>query len=211
MQYELTRYLIQGLTLGATQPAVLGPLGLLCIYRVLINGRLSGAATALGALTADLIYGAFAAFGAAGLSALVLAAKIPLAVLGGGFMIWTGVEAYKVDSMDKETLKKSDVPIIDYATAIFLGLTAALRVALFQMTAHHLDLPDANGQDAAGAAFLAGLILGGAAIWLVVVLLAGLAHDQIKPRSIFDVSKWSGIVLGLFGLYVIAMPLIFRM
>ena len=55
--------LFQGLLLGFSIAAPVGPIGVLCIRRTLSNGGLSGFVSGLGAATADAIYGSIAALG----------------------------------------------------------------------------------------------------------------------------------------------------
>ena len=55
--------LLRGLILGVSIAAPVGPIGLLCIKRTLVNGRVQGLVSGLGAATADGIYGLLGALG----------------------------------------------------------------------------------------------------------------------------------------------------
>ena len=55
--------LLKGLVIGFSIAAPVGPIGVLCIRRTLVQGRLYGFVSGLGAASADAIYGAIAGFG----------------------------------------------------------------------------------------------------------------------------------------------------
>ena len=54
---------LRGLLIGFSIAAPVGPIGVLCIRRTLANGRLAGFLSGMGAASADMFYGAVAAFG----------------------------------------------------------------------------------------------------------------------------------------------------
>ena len=53
----------RGFVIGLAIAAPVGAIGLLCIRRTLVEGRLVGLVSGLGAATADAVYGTVAAFG----------------------------------------------------------------------------------------------------------------------------------------------------
>ncbi len=54
---------LRGLLIGFSIAAPVGPIGVLCIRRTLAEGRLAGFLSGMGAASADMFYGAVAAFG----------------------------------------------------------------------------------------------------------------------------------------------------
>ena len=56
-------FFLRGLIIGFSIAAPVGPIGVLCIHRTLMKGRISGLISGFGAATADAIYGCIAAFG----------------------------------------------------------------------------------------------------------------------------------------------------
>ena len=65
-------FLIKGLVIGLAIAAPVGPIGVLCIRRTLVEGRLVGLVTGMGAATTDGLYGAVAAFGLTAISDLLI-------------------------------------------------------------------------------------------------------------------------------------------
>ncbi|MFN8897363.1 MAG: LysE family transporter, partial [Pseudomonadota bacterium] len=83
-----TEHFGAALWVGLAIAAPVGPIGLLVIQRTLRHGRAAGLATGLGAAVADALYGALGAFGVTSLIDALQAARVPLALAGGGFLLW---------------------------------------------------------------------------------------------------------------------------
>ncbi|HEY6355352.1 MAG TPA: LysE family transporter, partial [Burkholderiaceae bacterium] len=78
----------QSLLIGLSIAAPVGPIGLLTIQRTLQSGSAVGLATGLGAAVADAVYGAVGAYGVSAMINALTAARLPLAVGGGLFLLW---------------------------------------------------------------------------------------------------------------------------
>src|SRR4051812_27702023 len=83
---------LQGLILGFSIAAPVGPIGLLCIQRTLSRGRLHGFVSGLGAATADACYGLIAAFGLTAVISFLLGFQFWLELGGGIFLLGLGVK-----------------------------------------------------------------------------------------------------------------------
>src|SRR6185369_5470058 len=79
---------LQSLLIGLSIAAPVGPIGLLTIQRTLQLGSAAGLATGLGAAAADAVYGAVGAYGVTTLIRALTAARLPLAIGGGAFLLW---------------------------------------------------------------------------------------------------------------------------
>ena len=78
-------FLINGIILGFSIAAPIGPIGVLCIRRTLAEGRAYGLVSGLGAATADAIYGSIAGFGLTFISNFLINQQVLLRVVGGVF------------------------------------------------------------------------------------------------------------------------------
>ena len=93
--------IFQGILVGVTIAAPVGPIGILCIRRTLAEGRLAGFISGLGAATADALYGAVAAFGLTFISVFLINQSYWLRLGGGIFLIYLGVKTFlAVPSID---------------------------------------------------------------------------------------------------------------
>jgi len=75
---------IQGLIIGFSIAAPVGPIGVLCIRRTLTEGRLSGFVSGLGAAMQMLFYGSIAGFGLTFISTFLIEQSQWLRLIGGG-------------------------------------------------------------------------------------------------------------------------------
>jgi threonine/homoserine/homoserine lactone efflux protein len=88
MEGSLISLFLQSLLIGFSIAAPVGPIGLLTIQRTLQWGSAAGLATGLGAAVADAVYGAIGAYGVSTLIGALTAARLPLALGGGVFLLW---------------------------------------------------------------------------------------------------------------------------
>ena len=73
--------------IGLSIAAPVGPIGLLVIQRTLRHGLTTGLVTGMGAAVADAAYGAVGAYGVSALVAWLQAARVPLVLAGGAFLL----------------------------------------------------------------------------------------------------------------------------
>ena len=59
----LSAFLLKGMLVGVVIAVPVGPVGILCIRRTILDGRLAGFFSGLGAATADSFFGIIAGFG----------------------------------------------------------------------------------------------------------------------------------------------------
>ena len=81
-------FLLKGFIIGFAIAAPVGPIGVLCIRRTLADGRLTGFVSGLGAATADLSYGAVAAFSLTFIQDGLVRWQFWLHLLGGFFLLF---------------------------------------------------------------------------------------------------------------------------
>src|SRR5690348_14026684 len=87
-------FLYRGLLIGFSIATPVGPIGILCIRRTLVDGRATGFVSGLGAAVADAFYGAVAAFGLTAISDVLVRQEMWLRLLGGLFLVYLGVKTF---------------------------------------------------------------------------------------------------------------------
>ena len=92
---------LKSLWIGLSIAAPVGPIGLLVIQRTLHHGRWVGLATGMGAAVADSAYGAVGAFGVSALINALQQVRVPLALLGGGFLLWLAWRTWHAEAPAK--------------------------------------------------------------------------------------------------------------
>lgn len=200
-------YLARGLAIGLAIAAPVGPIGALCIRRTLVDGRLIGLATGLGAATADGAYGAVAAFGVTAVTSALVGLRLWIHLGGALFLAYLGARsllacAPKVGAAGAGP--SSGVvadPLSAWASTVALTLTNPATILSFAAVFAGLGLAGAG--DGAAGATVAGVFLGSALWWLVLTTTVGLVRSRLDARGLRWVNRVSGLIL--LGFAVLAL------
>lgn len=205
---------LQGVLVGISIAAPVGPVGALCIRTTISHGRLAGLAVGLGAAAADALYGIIAASGLS-LTASIFAWASQLLRIGGGlFLCWLGGRALLAVE------GKVDVPLPgDGAAAMetqsghlikrFLftfGLTLAnpLTIISFAAIFASMQLRHLPGKSLQSVCIVSGVFAGSCAWWLLLTLGVGAFRQALKPSATRAIDVGSALVILLFGLLTLS-------
>jgi threonine/homoserine/homoserine lactone efflux protein len=194
-------YLLRGLALGFAIAAPVGPIGVLCIRRTLAFGRTIGFVSGLGAATADMCYGAVAAFGLTAVSSLLLGQRLWVHLIGALFLAYLGVKtllarpaANAAHSADgRQSLAGA------YASTLALTLTNPATILSFVAVFAGIGLVGARGGASAAALTVAGVFSGSTLWWLLLSGGVGLLRARVTPRALRWVNRVSGTILLVFA------------
>lgn len=193
---------LRGLGLGFVIAAAIGPIGLLCIRRTLVDGALVGFVSGLGAATADAFYGALAAFGLTALTGLLISLRVPLGVAGGAFLIWLGLRTMRTRAVAAATT--SEGPGLASAYLSTLALTLTNPATILSFGAVFVGLGAVGGGFGGALSLVIGVGLGSAAWWAVLAVAVSTLRRRISPRVIAGVNVVSGALLVAFGFVAVA-------
>jgi threonine/homoserine/homoserine lactone efflux protein len=196
---------IQGLGLGFSIAAPVGPIGVLCIQRTLKKGFPSGFFSGMGAASADLLYGALAAFGALWLGSNLVQFQVPLRVVGGLVLIFMGIRAFLQQQTQEQTPASDKRSLLaDYGSTFLLTLTNPITI--FSFTAMYAGLGFSEGQATYThmAWMVLGVFCGSACWWLLLSSLVSLLRGRLKPLFYTIINKAAGLILVGFGVSLIA-------
>jgi len=191
---------LQGLLLGFSIAAPVGPIGVLCIRRSIADGRWIGFATGLGAAMADAAYGCVAAFGLTAVSGFLVGQRFWLGLIGGTFLCWLGVRTFLSKPADRAAASRDGGAGAAFGTTILLTLTNPMTILSFAAVFAGFGFGATSEFDRAGW-LVAGVFLGSAAWWLLLSCGAGLLRNKITPRLMQIVNRLSGAVMIAFGIY----------
>jgi threonine/homoserine/homoserine lactone efflux protein len=196
---------LRGLGLGFVIAAAIGPIGLLCIRRTLVDGALVGFVSGLGAATADAFYGALAAFGLTALTGLLISLRVPLGLAGGAFLIWLGLR-----TMRTRPVATADAPAQSGLAGAYLStlaLTLTNPATILSFGAVFVGLGVVGGGFSGALSLVIGIGLGSAAWWAVLAIAVSTLRRRISPRVIAGVNIASGALLIAFGFVAVAAAL----
>ncbi len=86
--------LFSSMVIGFSIAAPVGPIGVLCMRRTLVYGRVIGWLSGLGAASADAVYGMIAALGMGLVITVLTEQMVYLQVIGGLFLLYLGVTTF---------------------------------------------------------------------------------------------------------------------
>ncbi len=196
-------FLLQGLLIGFSIAAPVGPIGILCIRRTLAEGRLIGFLSGLGAATADMLYGAVAAFGLTAVQELLVGQGFWLRPIGGLFLVYLGVRTMLSRPAEDPAQVRRGGRLGAYLST--LGLTLTNPATIFSFTFIFVGLQIGVDGGLTGAALLvAGVFIGSAAWWLTLSTIVGLFRERFGPQQMLWVNRLAGSIIALFGLVILA-------
>jgi threonine/homoserine/homoserine lactone efflux protein len=218
----------QSLLIGLSIAAPVGPIGLLTIQRTLQLGSAAGLATGLGAAAADAVYGAVGAYGVTTLIRALTAARLPLAIGGGVFLLWMAWSIWRTPVAQQAAQvsaarppEGTDAPLRGAANEVSVGAVRSSGSALTRCFAGTFVLTLSNpatilsfiavfgamaGRTAvtSPAVMVGGVLLGSALWWLLLSTVVGRLRERFDAHWRRRVNLMSALVLAAFALWQFA-------
>lgn len=193
---------LSSLLIGLSIAAPVGPIGLLTIQRSLDHGPRAGLATGLGAAAADAVYGALGAYGVRWLIDALVAARVPLAIFGGAFLLWMAWQLVRTPPAARAATAPPARSHGQYFVGTFL-LTLSNPATIFSFIAIFGAMSGGIGSRAAAspALMVLGVLLGSAAWWLFLSSAVGRLRDRFDARWRRRINMFSAAVLAGFALW----------
>lgn len=191
---------LRGLIIGFSIAAPVGPIGVLCIRRTLVRGRLAGFLTGMGAATADMFYGAVAAFGLTAVQELLIGQSAWLGIVGGIFLLYLGVRTFFSRPAEVAAETRRSGLFGAYLTTFFLTLTNPMTILSFILVFGGLGLGNSNGDYLSASLMVVGVFLGSAAWWLTLSAGVGLLREKFTSSHMTRVNRVAGALIFVFGI-----------
>lgn len=188
----------------------IGPVNLLCIRRTLAYGSIFGFTAGLGAAAADGIFAAVIAFGLTWLQELIHGYRMWLELIGGALLVFFGFRAFvtephfrDAEGINTKTAGRSSL-VSSIASTFALAITNP--ATLIGFTAMFSSLSGLMGPiGGLDPLFVVAGVAGGSTLWwLTLATLIGRLHHSISDNTMRHINQISGVVIGLFGLAVLA-------
>lgn len=195
--------MLRGLVIGFSIAAPVGPIGVLCIRRTLVEGRVSGLVSGLGAATADAIYGCVAGFGLTFISNFLVGQQIKLRLIGGVFLCYLGLKTLLAKPAEQAALAKEKSLVSACASTFFLTLTNPLTIISFAAIFAGLGLASTSGDYKLAGVLVLGVFIGSALWWFILSYGVGLFREKINNHGFQWVNKISGAIIIGFGLFAL--------
>lgn len=193
----------QGLLIGFAIAAPVGPIGLLCIRRSIIDGRLAGLFTGLGAATADTLYGLIAALGVSAVTSSLLRHAHSIQFVGGLFLVLLGLRLIRA-RVSAGDGRSAHTPSLHSAYFSSLVLTLANPITVFAFVGIFSALGigfTTPGHEWSASLLVGGIFLGSCTWWLLLSGAASWLAGRINERTLRLMNWTAGGLIIAVGLY----------
>jgi threonine/homoserine/homoserine lactone efflux protein len=202
-------FLLKGLGVEFVLCAPLGPVGILCLQRTIIDGRLSGFFSILGAAMVDAFYGGVAAYGMSVVVGVLDQGKFWFQLFGGAVLVVVGIRLYTAAASINRTSRGHIRSSADaFLSTLSLMLSNPLPILVIsaalsavtggQLRIDRVDIP----------LFALGIFLG-SLLWSPILVTASiLINPVLQPGHLTLLNRVCGAILFPCGLLLGAAPLV---
>lgn len=204
----------KGALAGFIIAAPVGPVGVLCVQKTLLQGRMAGLSAGLGAAIADALYGCIAAFGLSLISSWLQAHQQAFRIGGGLFLLlmaWRMLSAarHPAPAATPAPIKRDGV-IADFASTFVLTATNPITIVAFLGIFAFFGIGTIGLSNEIAAWLVLGVFAGSSVWWLSLAALAGAFRNRLNNGGLRWINGLSGFLILAFGLYGIGSALWFR-
>jgi threonine/homoserine/homoserine lactone efflux protein len=200
----LVAFLLKGIVVGIVIAVPVGPVGVLCIRRTILDGRLAGLLSGTGAATADAFFAVIAGFGLTVISDWLFGYQDWLRVGGAVFLFYVGISALLHEPQNGRSSQRAPETLLaSYISTFVLTITNPITILSFLAIFAGLGL---TGQDIgldSVAILVLGVWLGSLSWWVALSLAASLFRRSFQHRHLVWINRGSGGILVLCGIGLI--------
>jgi threonine/homoserine/homoserine lactone efflux protein len=195
--------LLQGIVIGFVVAVPVGPLGLLCINRALLMGRLCGLFSGFGVATADALAAGIAALGISLVSGFLSDHQILLRFIGGIFLCYLGLKIYWTEPREQPPASNVNGLLGAYATTFLLTFSNPVTVLSFIAIYAGWGLESLRGHYLAAAILTIGVFIGSALWWIALFIGLTAFREKFSMQALKWIHKVSGATIAAFGVVVL--------
>ncbi len=176
---------------------------MLCIRRILTQGRLAGSVSGFGAATADALYAAVAAFGVTFVSVTLVDHQLWLRLLAGLFLLYLGTKVFLAHPALQPEPPRIMGLIGNFASVFLLALSNPMVILSLAAIFSAFDLTVQEGGFASVGLLVLGVFSGSALWWVILSLAYTVFRVKFNEEGIRWINRTSGVVITGFGLLVL--------
>jgi threonine/homoserine/homoserine lactone efflux protein len=196
-------FFLKGVVIGLSMAVPVGPIGILCIRRTLMEGRISGLVSGLGLATADAVYGSIAGFGLTFISDFLISQQVWLRLMGGLFLCALGLKILLAKLVEREIPSGGKGLLGTYTSMFFLTLTYPMTILIFLGIFVGLGVGDIKDNYVSIAALVLGVFTGSILWWVILSSAIGSLRNKFGSQSLQWINRISGVLIIGFGLVVL--------
>lgn len=195
-------YFLKSFVVGIAISAPIGPIGMLCIRKILELGFKGGLSVGLGAALADSFFALIAGAGFTAVSGFLLKHIIYIKIFGGGFLISLGIK-------ELQSMKTNDAIVYSPRRNFFklavqtFFLTSTNPLTILSFLGIFTTIAGADASFVEVLFMVIGIFLGGMAWWSSLSLLVLKTRRRLSDVWISRVRYFSAYGLIVFGLFTL--------
>jgi len=190
---------VQGIIIGLTLAAPVGPLALICIQRTVTEGRLHGIFSGIGVATADSFYAAVTFLGLTVISGLIIAQQYLFRFLAGVVLILIGIRVFLSIPSAISAKTEHETYLKDYLSMVALAIANPLTLVFFLVILPGYDVVIHGVSFLSAAEFVAGVFFGSTVWWIVLCGSIGSVRSRISTANLALINRVSGLLISCFG------------
>ncbi|MCE2521104.1 MAG: LysE family transporter [Alphaproteobacteria bacterium] len=201
--------LVTGMVVGFLVAAPVGPVAVLCIQRTLLDGRLTGYATGLGATLADALFGALAVLSVGAVDAFLTENRMVIQGLGGVILVVLGSHAvWKSKTLSRTTVSREhatgrETLVRAFATALAVTLFNPVTFIAFISLFAAIHVLEAIDGFVDSWVVISGILAGAAAWWFTLATISAWMRSSFTGKGLAWLNAGSGLVVLAFGIYAL--------
>ncbi len=186
-------FLIKGILIGIFISLPFGPVGILCLRNIMVEGRRIGFASGLGAAVSDIFYSIFVSFGMNYILETMSKIEDLIKFIIGFALVFIGIKIYIATPKLRET-KKVIRARTSFARLFILGLSNFSTVFLFFAIFTTLNLfDDINLKNI--LLLIIGIFIGSVLWWYVVSHILHKLNKKVDVDYLRIVNRVSGSII----------------
>jgi threonine/homoserine/homoserine lactone efflux protein len=187
-------HLLQGLIIGFSLAAPIGPINLLCLRRSLADGRRIGFVSGLGAAAADTTYAAIAAVGLTTVTSFLVNHRPWLQLFGGLFLIGLGLHTMRTRTPPRSQAAAVHIGRLRdaFMSTYVYTLVNPLLIIVFTGVFASFGLGWQPDRSLDAVELVGGVFLGSSLWWLTLTMLAGAFRRRLDDGTL----RWINIIAG---------------
>ena len=190
---------MKGLIVGLIVCVPLGPIGLLCMRRTLIDGWIAGLVSILGASLMDGIYCAVAGLGITFISTFLQHEQVMIRLIGGLILLLVGARIFFARPPEATPQTRNGGLLGSFTSIILIMLTNPMPILVFSAAFTALGVYGWRGDYMSTAVLVVGVFCG-SALWApILVFSVRLFQSAFSAQQSKHINRISGIVMAGFG------------
>jgi len=196
-------FFIKGIMTGFALAVPIGPIGIMCVRKTLIEGRIRGLIIGLGGATADLLFSGIAAFGVTTISTVIDNHRVWIRLAGGTFLLGMGVITYLTQPKQRKSFIRSREMLKSYFLTIMLAFTNPLTIFAFIAVFATLGIGHKVDHFYISS-LVAGVFIGSCLWFLLLSAVANRYGEKFSRKGLPWINKVTGVLIVVSGMVAIA-------